>query len=368
MFVKDIAPKQGNPRNSEGAFYQTADGECIFVYSAFRGDSARDYTYADIMTIRSGDSGETWSAPKLVSSAEDYHAMNVMSVSLLHMENGDIGLFYLVRMNWVDMYIVLQRSSDQGKTWSTPTKCSTRKGYYVLNNDRVVRTSSGRIILPVAEHKNTVDEDGNVKFAPANTIFFFSDDDGISWREADTNLTLSIPASHSGLQEPGIVELQPGHLYGWARTDLGRQYEFFSDDDGDHWSEAVPSRFTSPLSPLSMKKLSTGELVAVWNPIPPNNISVENRATGNRTPLVCSISADYGKTWSTPMIIENDSDCGYCYTSIWEMGNCLLLAYCAGSEKDLGSCLNRLRIRKLAISRRIDRENNQQHCMGIGFS
>lgn len=59
--------------------------------------------------------------------------------------------------------------------------------------------------------------------------------------------------SSSGLQEPGVVELKNGVLWAWARTDLGRQYEMFSMDGGEHWSDSQPSWFTGPCSPLSVK-------------------------------------------------------------------------------------------------------------------
>ena len=117
-----------------------------------------------------------------------------------------------------------------------------------------------------------------------------------------------------------------------------------------------------------MKKLSGGELLAVWNPVPPNNLSVENRATGDRTPLVCAVSTDQGKTWSKPGIIEDDPGCGYCYTAILEIGNELLLAYCAGGEKDLGSCLNRLRIRKGMIHRGDQEARSQCDGLEMDFS
>lgn len=350
MACYDLAPVNGNPRNSEGSFCLTKDQEILFAYSAFHGDSFFDYAHADIMLMRSRDGGNTWSSPETVALAADYSAMNIMSVSLLPMQNGDIGLFYLVRMDWLDMYIVLQRSSDGGKTWSAPFRCSTRKGYYVMNNDRATRTSSGRIILPVAEHKNQIAPDGGVRFAPAQAIFFLSDDDGRTWKEAESTLTLDYPSCHSGLQEPGVIETAPGHLYGWARTDLGRQYEFYSEDEGLHWSPAQPSWFTSPLSPLSMKRLSDGRFVALWNPVPHCNVTKLNRATGNRTPLVCAFSANQGKTWSDPQVVEDDPDAGYCYTAILEQPGQLLLAYCAGREEDMGGCLNRLRIRSLLLA------------------
>ena len=147
--------------------------------------------------------------------------------------------------------------------------------------------------------------------------------------------------------EPGVTETAPGVLYGWARTDLGRQYEFRSADGGVHWTDAVPSRFTSPLSPLSMKGLTDGRLMAVWNPVPRNNLSPDGDAADGRTPLVFALSGDGGASWSAPRVIEDDPRAGYCYTAILPLRDAVLLAYCAGTEED-GCCLNRLRIRRMA--------------------
>ena len=346
MFCYDITPSPGNPRNSEGAFCLTDEKELIFVYTSFRGESFEDHAHADISLMRSRDSGITWNDPELVVRYEDHGAMNIMSVSMLRMKNGDIGLFYLVRIDWLDMYVVLRRSGDGGRTWSAPHRCTRRKGYYVMNNDRAVRTSSGRIILPIAEHENSVDREGKLNFAPAKTVFFCSDDDGETFFEVCGKLYLDCPDCRSGLQEPGVIETAQGCLYGWARTDLGRQYEFFSEDNGSRWSAARPSRFTSPLSPLSMKKLNDGRFIAVWNPVPADDRRKTDRITLGRTPLVYAVSPDQGKTWSAPRVIEDDVNSGYCYTTIFPMDDRVLTAYCAGGEKDRG-CLNRLRLRVL---------------------
>lgn len=362
----DFPIGNGNPRNSEGSFIQLRKNEVLFAYTAFEGERARDFTRANIRMTRSMDGGASWSASREIVASADYGAMNVMSVSLLPMLNGDMGLFYLVRMDWQNMYIVMQRSSDKGRTWSEPIRCSTRTGYFVINNDRVTRLTSGRIIIPAAEHKNTYDQAEKVVFTPAITTFFFSDDDGETWEEAQDRLSLDVSACRSGLQEPGIVELTPGTLYGWARTDLGRQYEFVSEDNGLHWSQLAPSRFTSPLSPLSMKRLPDHRLMAIWNPVPHNNIRTENKATGDRTPLVYAFSEDNGATWSGPAVIEDEPDHGYCYTAMLPVDNGVLLAYCAGCAQDLGSCLNKLRIRLLPLSEESG-DASDPHCMGIGF-
>lgn len=367
MTIMNFSIGNGNPRNSEGAFLQLNWNDILFAYTSFVGEKARDYTKANIKTVRSHDGGLTWKDPEDAVQADDYSAMNVMSVSLLQLQNGDIGMIYLIRMSWLDMHIVLQRSKDNGKTWNSPVQCSTRDGYFVINNDRVIRLSSGRIIIPAAEHKNNIRADGSVAFGPAETTFFYSDDDGISWKESKTILSLNIPSCHSGLQEPGVIETQPGQLYGWARTDLGRQYEFISEDNGLHWSQPVPSRFTSPLSPMSMKRLIDGRIMAIWNPVPLNNIMEENKATGNRTPLVYALSKDNGLSWSAPVIIEDDPDHGYCYTAMLPMADSILLAYCAGSRETLGSCLNLLRIRRIPIPEEEKTSEAQGHKMGIGF-
>ena len=73
----------------------------------------------------------------------------------MRMQNGDIGLFYLKKMQYgaavIDAYM-LSRSSDEGKTWSEPVECLNDLDYYVVNNDRVVRLQNGSILIPVAQH------------------------------------------------------------------------------------------------------------------------------------------------------------------------------------------------------------------------
>ena len=163
MCIYDIVPVKNNPRNSEGSFLELDSGEILFAYSGFHGDSYMDHACADIMLIRSRDGGRTWSQPETVARTADAGAMNLMSVSLLRMQTGDVGVFYLTRMSWTEMTVTLRRSSDAGKTWSAPVLCAPRVSYYVINNDRVTRTSSGRIILPLAEHPNRADEQGNLQ-------------------------------------------------------------------------------------------------------------------------------------------------------------------------------------------------------------
>ena len=355
--VLEIPPERDNPRNSEGAFFASDRGSIVFAYSRFRGSSGTDDAPSDIVLVESNDRGKSWSSPSVVVATEDHKARNVMSVSFLRMSDGDLGLFYSVRKDTNDIRVHLKRSRDDGRTWGAAGRCVEPPGYYEVNNDRIVRLSSGRIVIPSAFHRNGYDSGnpaGAVQFdARGMVVYFYSDDDGENFFESSTKI--SMPASRNcrtGLQEPGIIELSNGVLWSWVRTDLGRQYEMFSFDGGGSWTSAEPSRFTGPDSPLSMRRdPASGNLIAVWNPIPNYNGRKERLSgawIGGRTPLVIAESSDDGRSFTDPEILEKEDDRGFCYTAIYFTESDLYLVYCAGGVDD-GGCLNRLRIRRIEL-------------------
>ena len=100
--IMDLPPdlEKNNPRNSEGAFMQLANGEIIYVYSKFKGSSGADHATSDLAILRSTDGGNTFGNEKIITTCEEEKGVNIMSLSLLEMKNGDIGLFYLVRSRW----------------------------------------------------------------------------------------------------------------------------------------------------------------------------------------------------------------------------------------------------------------------------
>ena len=352
--VLDIPPKADNPRNSEGAFLDLKDSRILFVYSRFNGNTAEDNAPACLAAVESRDGGETWSEERIIVTAEQDSAENIMSVSMTRMQNGAVGLFYFIRRGFDFGKLHLRRSSDEGRTFGEPVCCIPALGYYVTNNDRVVRLRDGRLIVPAGYHRTVQGRARTQETwdSRSTAIYFYSDDDGATWRES-APCTLTVRWSRTGMQEPGVIELQNGTLYGWARTDVGMQYEMFSNDRGVTWSVPSPSRFSAPASPLSMKRdPATGNLIAVWNPTP-NHIArpvISKIWNGGRTPLVLSVSRDDGISWEEPLVLEDDPASGYCYIALHFRGDDLLLGYCAGGNDD-GGCLNRLRIRKMPVPR-----------------
>jgi len=375
--VLSFAPDKTHPRHSEGSFIRLNDGKILFIYSRFnQGD--HDDSPSDLVAITSADEGETWSEPVVTLPASRHGTSNVMSVSLERMANGDIGLFYGVKRTldvrpaettsagsgqgktWfmldplvTHICVYLARSSDEGKTWYKTTECTLpdRNGYYVFNNDRVERLPSGRIILPLSCHRNASTPEGLHYFdGRAFGCFVYSDDDGETWNEAPGSVYPPFTGTDSGLQEAGVIRHNNGVLQSYFRTDKMFHYEAFSLDDGMHWTEAQPSRFTGPCSPLKIKRNPyTGDLYAIWNPIPNYNGRYTSKAGWGRTPFVWAVSHDDGLTWSDYKIIEDHPEHGYCYPGVFFTNDgAMLVAYCAGGPDD-GACLNRLSMMKIAI-------------------
>ena len=152
--VLELPPGPDNPRNSEGDLIRLKDGRVMLVFSRYTKGTGDDHDPAFLAARFSGDGGLTWTQKDEVVVANE-GGMNVMSVSLLRMRDGALGLFYLVKNSEADCRPVLRRSTDEGKSWSEPVKCipDSEKSYYVLNNSRVVRLTGGRLVLPMCVHE-----------------------------------------------------------------------------------------------------------------------------------------------------------------------------------------------------------------------
>lgn len=341
--VLNIEPSRENPRNSEGSFVTLKSGRILFCYTRFYGGAA-DESPASIVGIYSDDGGRTWSSqPKVV--VENKAGANVMSVSLLRLRSGRIALFYLLKNSWIDCRPVVRFSSDEAETWSEPVSMIEAPGYFVLNNDRVIQLKDGRLVAAVAFHRSrAADPKSSRSFdGRAIAMWYFSDDEGRSWREANT--WWALPArTGSGLQEPGVVELADGRLFSWMRTDQGAQMGCYSTDRGKNWPVPEATSLKSPVSPASIERLpDSPDLLAVFN----DHSGAFEFPKGKRTPLVTAISSDGGKTWSHRRLVENDPGGWYCYTAIHFTKDAVLLAYCAGDTKVGG--LNRLCMRRLSL-------------------
>ena len=325
----ELPPGPDNPRNSEGAFLPLKDGRILYIYSRYYGNSSSDHATADLAARYSSDGGATWTTQDEIA-VKNHGGMNVMSVSLLRLQSGEIALFYLLKNSTSDCRPLMRRSFDEGKTWSDPVCCIPDSvGYYVLNNDRVIQLRDGRILFAVSQHSFP---DG--KFDNKGVVTTYSsDDNGVTWRRGKSVLKIVSPSGQQyAAQEPGVVELKDGRILLWIRTSAGCQFMSRSTDRGETWSVPQPSWLRSPVSPATIKRLpSTGDLLVVWNNHEGRfDLKKNGGWNGKRTPLATAISHDDGETWEGMRVLEDDPAGHFCYIAVYPLDDgTVLLGYCA---------------------------------------
>lgn len=329
------------PRAGESSTVLLKDGSIMLVYAQFSGNE--DHDFAVIVSRISKDGGINWSQPEiLMEKAPD--ALNVMSPSLLRLQNGNIAFLYLQKFSKGNCIPYMCQSEDEGKTWAAAVPVAKPGKYYVVNNDRLMQTENGRLIIPVAEHSYNTEIDKWEHKSPCGV--FYSDDNGLSWNKSKNFITIKnsnvVPPSNlkkkieeewekilnEGIccQEPGIVELSGNRLMMWARTSGGYMYRAVSEDGGETWSDFKPvTSIISPLAPQSIKRLpGSSRLVCIYNDHKDLNFLEEN--WNWRTPFSIAISDDDGESWDKICDFEDKSH-NYCYASMLFFDGKLLSTY-----------------------------------------
>ena len=114
-----------------------------------------------------------------------------------------------------------------------------------------------------------------------------------------------------GLMEPYVVELTDNRLLMLMRTQMNTQYQSFSSDGGETWSQTQPSKLVSTESPVAIRREpKTGLLMLVWN-----NARIGKHGK-DRTPLTVAFSQDEGQSWFSEINIETDARKSYSYPSL----------------------------------------------------
>ncbi len=332
--VHTIPPTKNNPRNGEGDFIRLPDGRIMFAYSEYYSDNPHDHAPSQITAVFSSDEGESFGGRRvLVAPRED--VVNRMSVSLLKMQNGEIGMFYgekyMSEGGKIYMRLMLTRTKD-GESFSEPINCTEGIQYSVFENARVIRLSSGRILIPSNDHP--YGEDGNISLRGI-TEYFYSDDDGKTFKKFPVRYENPCASVSSGLQETGVIEIENERILAFSRTDASCQFLSLSEDGGETFTTPAPSLFfTGACSPMHMRHLQNGKTLAVWNPVPPTPLT-NVRKNFTRTPLACAVVDGKGEKFlgnlltvpAKMFLLEDDRKEAYCYPAVFADKDYFLCAY-----------------------------------------
>ena len=329
------AATDSNPRYTEGSVAVLDDGTYFFAVTEFQGNGS-DFAGAHIIGRKSEDQGRTWSKSRVLQA--NTGGLNVMSATLRR--NGTdakkrtLSLYYLQKNGFDDLDLLVRTSRNNGRSFGDATLITDTPGYHVVNNDRVVRLSSGRLIAPAASTADVREENHFVSSC------FISDDGGKTWRRGKG----VVDAPKRGAMEPEVIELNDGRLMMIIRTQLGYIGKSYSTDAGETWTEMASLGIKAPEAPATIRRVpSTGDLLLIWNHTFIKGVG----HGGKRTPLTAAVSSDEGLTWKVVGNLETDPDRTYSYTSATFHGDRLLMSYWeSGPKNGQLSC----RFRSLPVS------------------
>jgi hypothetical protein len=148
-----------------------------------------------------------------------------------------------------------------------------------------------------------------------STVYLLaSDDDGASFQMTDARISLT--GARSFLQEPGLLEMEDGSLWLWARTALGSQYQCFSQDGGESFTTLEPTIFTSPLSPMSVIRLSSTDtsrivdladkILGCWRAYTDEEAFIFAETDGEKHNTITPIARKRGEMFELDLVLRNN--------------------------------------------------------------
>ncbi|MBT7394169.1 MAG: exo-alpha-sialidase [Prolixibacteraceae bacterium] len=277
----------GEPSSNEGTnLLNDIDGSIKFIYR--QGDWDHGGFSDEVYFKTTTDEGQTWTEPQILGNTgpgkQCFATINPVTgeviIFFIHSEKGQKGNYRYVR-------------SEKGRTdWTYNHHFdSVRFGGMGYGNCLWIDMPDKKKRVLCGVHGNN-----------AGAGCYFSDDDGRTWKPSNRAKVPNLIPNiwQTGSVEPSFIELNDGRIWMLMRNSNDHLWESFSEDKGETWSEAVPTQFKcGPNSWVTTKRLSTGEILLVWN----NAMSMHPSVTQdkwsftNRDVIHVAISSDEGKTW-----------------------------------------------------------------------
>ena len=252
------------------------------------------------LLYRSQDGGRTWQEQGRIKMAWDLPGMiSDGGISFLRLQDGRLALLshrHVPTLHGGGLPVIAF-SGDNGSTWTAARRIGEPEGIWYVMNDRLIQLRNGRLVVPVAHVP-----DGSSGYTEGDKtigLCFFSDDGGETWARS------KVPARIDdlrGMAEPAIAELSDGRLLMLARTGSGFLFASESPDGGVTWSPPTATTLVSACSSLTLKTLPDRRLIVFYNHAEPLN----RGAFFPRTPLCYAVSADGGKSWGAPVIVDDE--------------------------------------------------------------
>jgi sialidase-1 len=293
----------------------------LVAYCEARKGTGSDWSTIDILSRRSTDGGQIWSAPQKIAQVGGPHRKNPAAVAQRLVNADDItynnpvaiadrktgAIHFLFCMEYMRCFY--QRSDDDGRTFSKPVEITTaceqfRKDYdwqaMATGPAHGIQLETGRLLVPVWLSKGT----GGNAHRPSAVATIYSDDSGKTWQRGDIAATDSMPLINPN--ETVAVELADGRVLLNMRNEAKehRRAVAISPDGATRWTAPTfDEHLKEPICMASICRYSK-KPAAERNRILFANPDNLERAAGKAVPgqnrdrknLTIRLSEDEGRT------------------------------------------------------------------------
>jgi predicted neuraminidase len=241
---------------------------------------------ADVQIMTATFDGTSWSTPTVAISAPTLseglgrYVSKLGNMVPVRRPDGSIWLIHVGvwAFGWVDASLVIERSTDEGETWTPLRKPMTTP---FLNRATLVKGPPVAIDDPDLVALPAYQEMGSLM----PELILFDDDGRVVGKSRMTAGRVAI--------QPIVVPLDPTRALAFARsqqrgTDLALRFE--TTDGGESWSGPIQTNVHNEGEPVPAIRLEDGRLVMV-------TMDGQQREKRIPKPLRVLISDDDGLTW-----------------------------------------------------------------------
>lgn len=238
----------------------------------------------------------------------------------------------IAKINGASFYTYF--SDDDGHTFYEGDRINQQDACYYLMNNRILRTDSGRILLPVCYVPHELANSRYFEKTGCSGCFY-SDDDGKTFYEGKWLTAETVDQ----LAEPMVAKGDDGALHMYMRTGHGYLYHSVSYDDGYSWEREEASVLRSPCAPfcLNFDPYSKNYFV-VWD----NNFPAPQQQYP-RSPICIAKSCDCVH-WQMICELDQDPMRSYGYPSLYFTEDDILITYYESPDRIFDRDKHRLKL------------------------
>ncbi len=293
----------------------------LLAFAAARKGTGGDWDPINIVLRRSVDFGKTWEPLQVIAEKDTLAVDNAMPI--VDYQTGEVHMLY--QIHYARCYYI--KSSDNGKTWTTPVDITaTLDEFKKIYDWKVeapgpghgIQMSNGRLVVPFwLSDASGPSAPGKLAHRPSIVVSVYSDDHGKTWKAGEVavqdNDVSVIPS------ETSVVELADGRVIFNSRNESinYRRLVTSSEDGATNWSEPYfHDAFFEPICfgamvRYSMQPKQSKNRILFCNPDSRHDpwnaeiISTPRSAPNrHRTNLTIRMSYDEGVTWPVRKVID----------------------------------------------------------------